>query len=55
MTNASSEKSYTKYGGETISKPFRKNSKLSISQDQWSKILCSLILLYNKLRTIKIY
>ena len=55
MTNASSEKSYTKYGGETISKPFRKNSKLSISQDQWSKILCSLILLYNKLRIIKIY
>ena len=55
MTKALSEKSYTNYGGETISKPFHKNSKLSISQDQWSKILCSLILLYNKLRTIKIY
>ena len=55
MTNTLSEKSYTKYNGETISKPFHKNSKLSISQDQWSKILCSLILLYNKLRTIEIY
>ena len=28
------EKSYTKYGGETIPKPFSKKSKLSISLDQ---------------------
>ena len=27
------EKSYTKYGGETIPKPFSKKSKLSISLD----------------------
>ena len=28
------EKSYTKYGGETIPRPFSKNWKLSISLDQ---------------------
>ena len=28
------EKSYTKCGGETIPRPIRKNSKLSISLDQ---------------------
>ena len=28
------EKSYTKCGGETISRPFSKKSKLSISLDQ---------------------
>ena len=28
------EKPYTKYGGETIPKPFSKKSKLSISLDQ---------------------
>ena len=55
MTNVLSEKSYTKYGGETIPRPFHKNSKSSISLDQWSKMSCSLILLYNKLRAIEIY
>ena len=34
MRNIFLEKSYTKYGGETILKPFSKNSKLSISLDQ---------------------
>ena len=33
------ETSYTKYGGETISGPLSKKSKLSISLDQWSKVL----------------
>ena len=33
------EKSCTKYGGETIIKPFFKMSKLSIYLDQQSKVL----------------
>ena len=32
------EKSYTKCGGETISRPFSKKSKLSISLDQYTKV-----------------
>ena len=34
MRNTSVEKSYTKYGGETIPRPFSKKSKLIISLDQ---------------------
>ena len=34
MRNIFVEKSYTTYGGETISRPFSKKSKLSISLDQ---------------------
>ena len=34
MRNIFVEKSYTKYGGEIISRPFSKKSKLSISLDQ---------------------
>ena len=48
------EKSYTKYGGETIPMPFYKKLKLSISLDQYSKVLYILFLLLGKLRTIKI-
>ena len=44
------EKSYTKCGGETIPRPFSKQSNLSISPDQQSKVLYSLPLLYAKLR-----
>ena len=33
------EKSYTKYGGETSTRPFSKKSKLSISLNQQSKVL----------------
>ena len=35
------EKSYTKYGGEIITRPFSEKSKLSITLDQWfrSKVL----------------
>ena len=35
------EKSYTKCNGETIPRPISKNSKLSISLDQYSKVLYS--------------
>ena len=35
MTHTSIEKSYTKGGWETISRPFCKSSKLSISLDQY--------------------
>ena len=48
------EKSYTKYGGETIPRPYFKKSKLSISLDQYSKVLHILFLLFGKLRTIEI-
>ena len=34
MRNIFVEKSYTRCGGETISRPFSKKSKLSISLDQ---------------------
>ena len=47
MRNICLEKSYVKCGGE--------NLKLSISLDQQSKVLYSLILLYVKLRAIKLY
>ena len=35
--------------------PFLKKSKLSISLNQYSKVLYSLFLLYAKLRAIEIY
>ena len=44
------EKSYTKCGGETSPRPSSRKSKLSISLDQYSKVL-----LNAKLRTIEIY
>ena len=37
------EKPYTKYGAETIPRPFSKKSKLRISQDQCSKGLYILL------------
>ena len=55
MRNISLEKSYTKRGRKTISRPFSKKSKLSISLNQYSKFLYSLFLLYAKLRAIKEY
>ena len=45
MGNIFLRKSYTKCGRETISRPFSKESNLSISHDQGSKILYSLFLL----------
>ena len=47
-------KLYTKHTGETIPRPLSKKSKLSISLDQWCKVLNSLFLLYPNLRAIKI-
>ena len=49
------EKSYTKCGGETSPRHFSEKLKLTISLDQCSKVLYSLLLLYGKLRTIKIH
>ena len=49
------EKSYVKYGGKTIPRPFSKKWKLSISLDQQTEVLYSLFLLYAKLRSIEIY
>ena len=55
MRNVLLEKSYTKYGGENIPRPFSIKSKLSRSLDQWSKVLYSLFLLYVKLRAAEIH
>ena len=49
------EKSYTKWVGETISRPFSIKSKLGISLDQQSKVSYNLFLLYTKLKAIEIY
>ena len=49
------EKSYTKCEAETSPKPFSEKLKLSISQDQWSKVLHSFVLLNAKLRAIETY
>ena len=49
------EKSSSKRCGETSPRPFSKKLKLSISLDQWSKVLYSLFLLYGKLKAIEIY
>ena len=55
MRNIFLEKLYTKCGEETIPRPFSEKLKLSISQDQLSKVLYSLFSLYGKLRAIEIY
>ena len=55
MRNIFLKKSYTKCGGETIPRPFSKWSKLTMSLDQKSKVLCALLLLYPNLWTIEIY
>ena len=52
MRNIFVEKSYTKFSGETIPRPFFKKLKLSRSLP---KVLYSLFLSYAKLRTIEIY
>ena len=55
IKSISLEKSYTKCGGETSPRHFSEKLKLTISLDQCSKVLYSLLLLYGKLRTIKIH
>ena len=49
------ENSYTKCGRESNLRTFSEKLKLSISLDQWSKVLYNLFLLYVKLRAIEIY
>ena len=49
------EKSYTKYSVGTSPRLSSEKLKLSLSLDQQSKVLCSLFLLYVKLRAIGIY
>ena len=53
LRNIFLEESYAKYGGETIPRPSSKKSKLSISLDQYSKVLYILFLLFAQLRTIE--
>ena len=53
MRNIFLEKSCTKCDGETIPRFFSKKSNVSISLDQYSKVLYSLFLLYAKLRAVK--
>ena len=48
------EKSYTKFVAKTITKPLSKKSKLSVSLDQYFKVLNSFFLLYATLRAIEI-
>ena len=55
IQNFSLEKLRTKCGGETVSRSFSENSNLSISLDQWYKVLHYSFLLYAKSRVIKIY
>ena len=51
IKNVFLEKSYTKCGEETSSRPFSKKSKLSLSLDQHSKVLYSLCLLYVQVKS----
>ena len=50
MRNIFAEKANTKCAGETIPRPLSKKLKLSISLDQWCKVLNSLPLLYTNFR-----
>ena len=54
MINTFLESSYTKFGGESIPRSFSKTLKLSISLEQLSKNLYSLVLSYAKLKAIEI-
>ena len=53
MRNIFLEKSYKKSGGESSPRPFSWKLKLSISLDQYLKVLYCLFLLYCKLRLPK--
>ena len=54
MRNIFVDKSYTKCAGETIPRLLSKKSELSISLDQYCKVLNSLFLLHANLRAIEI-
>ena len=53
MRNIFLEKSCTTCGREPIPRPISKKSRLSISLDQYSKVLYILFLLFVTLRTIE--
>ena len=53
MRNIFLENSYTKCDGENSPRLFSEKLKLSISLDEKSKVLYSLLLLYTKLRAIE--
>ena len=55
MRNIFLEKSYINYGVETIPRPFSKKTKLSISLDQQSNVLYSLLLNRTKAVSSKLY
>ena len=55
MRNIFLQKSYTECGKETSLRAFSEKLKVTISLDQYSKVLNSLFLLYAKLRAIKMY
>ena len=46
MRNILFEKPYAQYGGKTSPQPLSKKSKLNISLDQQTEILCSMFFLY---------
>ena len=54
MRNIFVKKLYTKCPGEIIPRPLNKKPKLSISLDQYCKVLNSSFLLYANLRAIEI-
>ena len=54
MRNIFLEKAYSKCGGEASSRPFSENLKLTISLDQWRKVLYSIFLWNPKLEAIEI-
>ena len=54
MRNIFLKRSYANCGGESSPRPFSEKLKLTISLDQWTKVLYSLFLLYGKLRAIEI-
>ena len=55
MRNIFRKKSYIECSGATSPRSFSKKLKFSLSLDQYSKVLYSLLLFYDKLRAIEIY
>ena len=49
------KKSDIEWSGATSPRSFSKKLKFSLSLDQYSKVLYSLLLFYDKLRAIEIY
>ena len=55
MRNIFFEKLYRECDGKNGSRPFSEKLELSISLDQWSKVLYNLFLLYAKLKKVEIF